>query len=190
MTVESHLGNCVIHDLLVRHIALVSDQELIDALGGVSVDLLQPLLHVVERIHVGDIVDDADAVGTSVVGGGDGAETLLPCGVPLCGGESLLAAVSWTLGRGRCWGWAWVGSQSAASPSCHRARSFGFSAEASVGWALDAAIIRAYKVDTDCGDIGLGVSVVSESQEQAGLSNTGVSDEEQLEEVVVSSPCQ
>lgn len=51
-------------------------------------------------------------------------------------------------------------------------------------------MIRAYEVDTDCGDIGLGVSVVGESQEQAGLSNTGVSDEEQLEEVVVSKPCQ
>lgn len=93
-TVESHLCNCVIHDLLVRHIALVSDEELVDTLSGVSVDLLQPLLHVVERIHVGDIVDDADAVGTSVVGGGDGSETLLSCGVPLCGGKSLLAAIS------------------------------------------------------------------------------------------------
>lgn len=93
LTVESHLGNCVIHDLLVRHIALVSDEELVDSLSGVSVDLLQPLLHVVERVHVGDIVDDADAVGTSVVGGGDGSETLLSCGVPLCGDESLLAAI-------------------------------------------------------------------------------------------------
>lgn len=101
----SHLGNCVIHDLLVSHIALVSDQELVDAFGGVSVNLLQPLLHVVERIHVGDIVDDADAVGTSVVRRGDGSETLLTCGVPLSGGEGLLAAVSWVLGRGRSLGW-------------------------------------------------------------------------------------
>lgn len=51
-------------------------------------------------------------------------------------------------------------------------------------------VTRAYKVDTDCRDIRLGVSVVGESQEQAGLSNTGVSDEEQLEEVVVSGSCQ
>lgn len=51
-------------------------------------------------------------------------------------------------------------------------------------------MIRAYEVDTDCGNIGLSVSVVGESQEQAGLSNTGVSDEEQLEEVVVSGSCQ
>lgn len=57
-------------------------------------------------------------------------------------------------------------------------------------WALDAAITRAYEVDTDCGDIRLGVSIIGEPQEQAGLSNTGVSDEEQLEEVVVSVSCQ
>lgn len=44
----------------------------------------------------------------------------------------------------------------------------------------------AYEVDTDCGDVGLSVGVVGESEEQAGLSNTGVTDEEQLEEVVVS----
>jgi hypothetical protein len=52
--------------------------------------------------------------------------------------------------------------------------------------ALDTAITRTYKVDTNCRDIRLSVSIVGESQEQAGLSNTGVSDEEQLEEVVVS----
>lgn len=44
----------------------------------------------------------------------------------------------------------------------------------------------ANEVDTDCGDVGLGVCVVGKSQEQAGLSDTGVTDEEQLEEVVVS----
>lgn len=58
------------------------------------------------------------------------------------------------------------------------------------GVSLDGVITRAYEVNTDCGDVGLGVSVVGESQEQAGLSDTGVSDEEQLEEVVVSGPCQ
>lgn len=186
-TVESYLGNCVIDDLLVSHIALVSDQELVDALGGVSVDLLQPLLHVVERIHVGDIVNDADAVGTPVVRRGDGSETFLTCGIPLCGGECLSAAVSTGLGRGRHLGWARAGSQSAASLSCRRARSSGFSAEKLAGRRLDVAMTtRAYKVNTDCGDVRLGVSVVGESQKQAGLSNTGVSDEEQFEEVIVS----
>lgn len=48
----------------------------------------------------------------------------------------------------------------------------------------------AYEIDTDCGDVGLGVSVVGKSQQQARLSNTRVSDEEELEEVVVSRGCQ
>lgn len=65
---QNYLRDCVLHDLLVRHIALVSYEKLVDALGSVSVDLLQPLLDVVEGVHVGDIVDDADAVGATVVG--------------------------------------------------------------------------------------------------------------------------
>lgn len=43
-----------------------------------------------------------------------------------------------------------------------------------------------YEVHTDGGDVGLGVGVVGETKEQAGLSDTGVTDEEELEEVVVS----
>ena len=44
-----------------------------------------------------------------------------------------------------------------------------------------------YEVDTDGGDVRLGVGVVGKSQQQARLSNTGVTDEEELEEVVVST---
>jgi hypothetical protein len=41
------------------------------------------LLDVVERVHVGNIVDDTNAVGAAVVGRGDGSETLLASSVPL-----------------------------------------------------------------------------------------------------------
>ena len=81
--VWTHLGNGVLDDLLVGHIGLVADQQLVDALGCVAVDLLEPLLHVVERVHVGDIVDDADAVGATVVRGCNGAEALLAGCIPL-----------------------------------------------------------------------------------------------------------
>ena len=83
LTRGCYLRNCVIDYLLVRHIALVSYEQLVDALGGVSVNLLQPLLDVVEAVHVGDIVYDADAVGTPVVGRSDCAETFLAGGIPL-----------------------------------------------------------------------------------------------------------
>lgn len=62
-----YLCNRVLDDLLVRHIALVAYEQLVDTLSSISVDLLQPLLDVVEAVHVGDIVDNADTVGASVV---------------------------------------------------------------------------------------------------------------------------
>jgi hypothetical protein len=43
-----------------------------------------------------------------------------------------------------------------------------------------------YEVDTDGGDVGLCVGIVGESQQQARLPDTRVSDEQELEEVVVS----
>lgn len=64
---SAYLCNGVLDDLLVRHIALVTDEKLVNAFGGISIDLLEPLLHVVERVHIGDIVDDADTVSTTVV---------------------------------------------------------------------------------------------------------------------------
>ena len=79
----TYLSDCVLDDLLIRHIALVSYEQLVDALGGVPVDLLQPLLDVVEAIHVGNVIDDANAVGAAVVGRCDGAETFLAGRVPL-----------------------------------------------------------------------------------------------------------
>lgn len=78
-----YLCDCVLHDLLVRHIALVADQELVHTFRRVSVDLLQPLLDIVEAVHVRNIVDNANAVCAAVVGRGDGAEALLSSGIPL-----------------------------------------------------------------------------------------------------------
>ena len=43
-----------------------------------------------------------------------------------------------------------------------------------------------YEVDADSRDVGLCVGVVGEPQQQARLADTGVTDEQQLEEVVVS----
>ena len=73
----------VLNNLLVRHVALVAHQQLVHTLCSVAVDLLQPLLDVVETVHVGDIVDNADAVGAAVVGGCDGAEAFLAGRIPL-----------------------------------------------------------------------------------------------------------
>lgn len=44
-----------------------------------------------------------------------------------------------------------------------------------------------YEVNSDGGDVALRVGIIGKTEEQARLSNTGVSDEEQLEEIIVSS---
>ena len=80
---KSYLRNGVLDHLLVGHIALVAYEQLVDALGGIPVNLLQPLLDVVEAVHVGNIVDDADAVSTPVVRRGDSSESFLTGGIPL-----------------------------------------------------------------------------------------------------------
>lgn len=45
---DAYLCDVVLNDLLVSHIALVADEKLVNALGSVAVNLLQPLLDVVE----------------------------------------------------------------------------------------------------------------------------------------------
>jgi hypothetical protein len=51
--------------------------------------------------------------------------------------------------------------------------------------------IATYEIDTDGRDVGLSVGIIGKSQQQARLSNTRVSNKQELEEVVVSeSRCQ
>jgi hypothetical protein len=73
-----------------------------------------------------------------------------------------------------------------ALPSCRRARSSGFSAGGQQLQPDRFFGAGTYEVDTDGGDVGLCVGVVGEPQEQARLADTRVTDEQQLEEVVVS----
>lgn len=80
---QPYLRDGVLDDLLVSHIALVTYKQLVDAVGGVTVDLLEPLLDVVERIHVGNIIDDADTVSATVVRARDSPEAFLARSVPL-----------------------------------------------------------------------------------------------------------
>lgn len=125
-------------------------------------------------------------MGATVVGGGDGSETLLAGSIPLWLSE-VVSALS---------PWAWVGWKGARLTICsftvlpsssivlifcfgHQQPHFGQVSTRQSGRS-------AYEVNTNCGDVGLGVGVVGETQEQAGLSNTGITDEEELEEVIVS----
>ena len=80
----TYLRHRILDNLLICHIALVAHQQLVHAFRSVAVDLLKPLLHIVEAVHVRDIVDNADAMSAAVVGGCDSAEAFLTGCVPLC----------------------------------------------------------------------------------------------------------
>ena len=62
-----YLRGRVVDNLLCGQIAFVSDQKFVDVFAGVAVDLLQPLLDVVERLLIGHVVHDDDAVSAAIV---------------------------------------------------------------------------------------------------------------------------
>lgn len=81
---QSYIGGLEVHHLLLDQVALIAHQELIDPLGRVPVNLLKPLLDVIESFLVSDVVDYDDAVGASVVRRRDRSESLLSSRIPLC----------------------------------------------------------------------------------------------------------
>ena len=66
--VSKLLGHRVV-DGARRLVTLVADQHELDVLGRVAVEVLHPLLDVLERLFVGDVVHDHDAVRAAVVAG-------------------------------------------------------------------------------------------------------------------------
>lgn len=52
--------------------------------------------------------------------------------------------------------------------------------------AKHPAASETYEVNADCRDVAFGVGIIGKTKQQARLSNTGVTDEEQLEKVIVS----
>jgi hypothetical protein len=118
---------------------------------------LQPLLDVVEGVHVGDIVDDADAVGAAVVGGSDGSEALLAGGIPLYLVLALLSPATLMSDAGEPYNLQLHGLAIQLDRSdflsCVSRRSAVPEKSAT------------YEVNANGGDVGLGVGVVGEAQE-------------------------
>ena len=52
-------------------------------MGILPVDFVKPLLHIVERFSIGDVIHNNDTVSSTIVAAGDGAETFLTGSVPL-----------------------------------------------------------------------------------------------------------
>jgi hypothetical protein len=70
------------HDTLGGQIGLVANQKLVNILTGISVNFMQPLLYIVERLIVSDVVNNDDTVSTTVIGRCDCTEAFLSSGVP------------------------------------------------------------------------------------------------------------
>lgn len=81
--VRKLLGARGLHSTLRGEVALVPHKQPVHVLARVTLDLGEPLLHIGEWRHVGDVIHNNDAVGTAVVAAGDGTETLLTGSIPL-----------------------------------------------------------------------------------------------------------
>jgi hypothetical protein len=67
----SYFGLIGINCTFACQIGFISDQQLVHRLTCVTIDLRQPLFNVVEWHRVGDIIDDDDAMSTTIVRAGD-----------------------------------------------------------------------------------------------------------------------
>ena len=76
-------GGRAAHLALALQVALVAYHQLVDVLARIPVNLVEPLLHVVEGLTIRDVVHNNDAVRSAVVAGRDRPEALLPGCVPL-----------------------------------------------------------------------------------------------------------
>jgi hypothetical protein len=72
----------LVHLSPVVHVALVAEDHLLHVRARVLLNVPDPVLDVVKALLVGDIIDEHDAHGAAVVGGGDGPEPLLSGCVP------------------------------------------------------------------------------------------------------------
>lgn len=79
---EWYLGGCKLNCPLGSHVAFVSHEQCVDTFVGVSVDFSEPSIDVGEGLCVGNVVDDDDSVGASIIAGCDGSEALLAGCVP------------------------------------------------------------------------------------------------------------
>mmetsp|Transcript_58999 Transcript_58999/g.144706 ORF Transcript_58999/g.144706 Transcript_58999/m.144706 type:complete len:245 (-) Transcript_58999:186-920(-) len=80
--VRKRLAPCGVNHLLVEHVALVANQDLVDVVRSMLLDLADPVANVVKRLLICHIVHQQDPHGTAVVRRCDSPEPLLPRRIP------------------------------------------------------------------------------------------------------------
>ena len=158
------------NNTLARQIGLVTYKKLVDILRGISIDFMQPLFHIIERLLVRYIINDDNSVRPAVVRGGNGTETFLSGCIPnlkLDGLSVKFDGTDFLQKIGRLKKMANISSQ-------------GIQRQTRTGWRQS----RTYKIDSDSGDVGFSVGIIGKSKQQTRLPDTGISDEEQFKEVI------
>jgi len=86
-------SDALVDDTALNEICLVADEKLVDILASIAVDLTEPLLNVVEGLHISAVEHKDDTLCTTVVAASDGTETLLTGCIPNLELDHLAVAV-------------------------------------------------------------------------------------------------
>ena len=156
------LSSLVGNNLLGGQIGLITNQKLHNILTGIAVNFMKPGLHIVEGILISNVINDDNSMSTTVVAGSDGSESLLTSSIPLDVSQPPRTKI-----------------QSEASQSFHQGQRCGSSTPSYI-------IGDHYEIDTNGGNIAIRILVISETQQQTGLTDTRISNEEKLEKIVAT----
>jgi hypothetical protein len=172
------------HDALAGQIGLVANQQFVDILCCISVNFVEPLLDIVERFLVGDIVDNNNSMGATVIRRSDGAETFLSCGIPNLKLDGLSVQfdgtdfLQYTHGE----------RQSRNKRQQTQKKKMRIQDVHSEFGQLSgkSTFPLTYKVHTNRRDVGFGVGIIGKSEQQTRFTNTRISNEEELEQIVAA----
>ena len=94
--IQTHLCNSIFNNFLIWHITLVSYQKFVYTFCCISINLLKPLFDIVERVHIGNIVNNTDSVCATIIWWCDCSESFLTGCIPLYLVRLVLSI---------CWAW-------------------------------------------------------------------------------------
>ena len=147
---------------LAGKVTLVANKHLVHFVVGISINLIHPLLDIVERFLICHIVHNDDSMGSSVIRRGDSPESLLPCSVPNLKFHSLSIQL-----------------ERADFLSSHN-----WITEKTCQFGEGNTQFHTHEINTDRADVALSVRVIGETKQQAGFANSRVSNKQELEQVI------
>lgn len=127
---------------------------------------MKPLLYIVERLLVSHVIDDNNTVRSTIIRRSDGSETLLTGGIPDLKLDSLSIKFN-------CADFLWNATIAKKRIPMSIPR---LTTDSTINTESNT-----HKVNTDGGNVGLGVRIISKSKQQTRFSDAGISNKEKLE---------